>query len=908
MKTWADIYNLDGSKRDEGPLYAIQDFTIERVLDAAGSVRLTVPLASDRTLDVVAAERRAAIYIEHPTAVQRLVGTGLIRRPVKDLNGLTMTLDGPDQLDELRQKNVLVNRVFNGTALTTALQELIELVRSTTDLCTGGTPSASTEAVSHGAALAFDNDPATYWESTALPATLTYTFAATKTVRRVTIRASTNGPVNFTIEGNDGGMTAVLTVVNEDGWNGEKRTYDFADPGFSSTAWQLNVSAAAGTVARIYEVEMMVQTDWAIDTTGVTGDLYAEFDGVSVLGALQAIVKQTGYHFRLSSSRAITFGALGDAAPLRIYQPGSIVHRAVYDNADVALTEAPQIVDDSEQTVNWVLPLGRGDDRVSLEFVQPDYIGTERTSYEDESDPYSDNGLMKDPLPSNAFGQSFQVAADCKIIAIGLFMTKVGAPTGTLSISIFSDDTALPDVGFSGPPAHYFEADISVNGGWLEVFLNSPLSISASTTYHVVVTTSRAASATDYVMWRSRAGNPYANGNTSQRKVSTGLWTGTADHDFLFRVYGVDTTDSPYLPRHMTGPDGTELWYLADDTSVASYGQIEQILSTEVGAQGAGETDLQNAAQLLYETASTYLERHVNPQAAYRLRLRKCYSTLLPGMLIPFKYVGAVFPADGSATLKYVDINDTFWVTRVIEQYTVNDFAVELELSSVPRPLANVLDIVANVSEQVNIEAVRRDYLPLVRDEVSAAPATPPSAKRKIYPKSDGWYDLDDTGVETRLATATEITDFAALCGANAGQTIPNNAWTIVNYETETLNADGCVVTGASWAYTVPAGGDGSYFVKASILFASSTAWTDGKLGRLRVNVSDSATLWYLDSKANEGSTNHTVMLRGCEDIPLVAGDTLSIEVFQNTGGNLDLTTDPGFCCVSIRRTDALSA
>jgi hypothetical protein len=159
-----------------------------------------------------------------------------------------------------------------------------------------------------------------------------------------------------------------------------------------------------------------------------------------------------------------------------------------------------------------------------------------------------------------------------------------------------------------------------------------------------------------------------------------------------------------------------------------------------------------------------------------------------------------------------------------------------------------------------------------------------------------------------QVRTLLTLDNYHAICGTNAGQTIPNNAYTIVNYETETLNADECVVVGASWAYTVPVGGDGSYFVKASILFAPSTAWTAGEIARLRVNVSDSATLWYLDSKANEGSTSHTVMLRGCEDIPLVAGDTISIEVFQNTGGNLDLTTSPGFCNVSIRRTEALSA
>lgn len=755
MKIWGDVYNLDGSKRDEGPLFEILSAQIERVLDAPGSVRITVPLTSERVIDTIATERRVKLYVEHPENTKRYLGTGLIRKPQKNIDSLTFELNGPDQLDELRQKNVLVNRVYNGVPLTTALAELVGLVRSTTDLCTSGTPSASTSAVGHAAAAAFDNDSATYWESTALPATLTFTFGAAKAVRRMTIVASTNGPVNFALEGDDGGMTVVSTVVNEDGWNGEKRTYDFADPGFTSTAWQLNISSAAGAVVRIYEVEMMVQSDWTLDTTGVTGDLYAEFDGVSVLGALQDIAKQTGYHFVLSDDHEITFGPLGDAAPIRLYQPHSIVSRAVYNNDDIALVDPPRIVDDSENTVNWVLPLGRGDDRVSLEFVQPGDLGSTVTDHDEThyTTPGSIHQLYNIAQYTH-LAQSFQVAADTKVIAVSLFLSKFmtgGTPVnGTLSVSLFTDSGSSPGVGFSGTPAHYHEADLPdspyADIDFVTFWFENPVSISASTTYWIVLTTDRATTA-DYVVWgMDDVPGSYASG-ISKRKAA-GAWSISLGKDFIFKVWGVATTESPYLPRHMTGPDGAELWYLADDTSIALYGQIEQVLSTEVGAQGAAETDLQNAAQLLYLATSTYLERHVSPQSAYQVRLHKCYATLRPGMLIPFKYVGAVETSAGETALKYVDINGTFWITRVNEDLNPNDTTVDLELSNVPRPLSNVLDTIAGVTEQVNIEAVRRDYLPLIRDVVAVTPATPPSGKRKLYPRSDGWYDLDDAGVE----------------------------------------------------------------------------------------------------------------------------------------------------------------
>jgi hypothetical protein len=37
--------------------------------------------------------------------------------------------------------------------------------------------------------------------------------------------------------------------------------------------------------------------------------------------------------------------------------------------------------------------------------------------------------------------------------------------------------------------------------------------------------------------------------------------------------------------------------------------------------------------------------------------------------------------------------------------------------------------------------------------EQTSAPATPPTNSRKLYPKSDGWYDLDDQGTETKIGS-----------------------------------------------------------------------------------------------------------------------------------------------------------
>jgi len=41
------------------------------------------------------------------------------------------------------------------------------------------------------------------------------------------------------------------------------------------------------------------------------------------------------------------------------------------------------------------------------------------------------------------------------------------------------------------------------------------------------------------------------------------------------------------------------------------------------------------------------------------------------------------------------------------------------------------------------------EFPKVIAVEQGSTPATPAAGRRKIYPKADGWYDLDDAGVET---------------------------------------------------------------------------------------------------------------------------------------------------------------
>lgn len=47
----------------------------------------------------------------------------------------------------------------------------------------------------------------------------------------------------------------------------------------------------------------------------------------------------------------------------------------------------------------------------------------------------------------------------------------------------------------------------------------------------------------------------------------------------------------------------------------------------------------------------------------------------------------------------------------------------------------------------------------LILNENATATVTPSAGERSLYPKADGWYDLDDNNVETKVGGATALPD-----------------------------------------------------------------------------------------------------------------------------------------------------
>jgi len=142
------------------------------------------------------------------------------------------------------------------------------------DLCVGGTASASTEHLSHLAADGFDDDGDTFWSTLSGSVTgwLRYDLLAAKNVKRYRILCRTvtidSAPRDWTFEVYTGGAWEVLQTVT--GVTMAAGTwYDFycANP-YTETDYRLNVSANNGSATYVQVAEL---------------ELYAGDEGSSVV-------------------------------------------------------------------------------------------------------------------------------------------------------------------------------------------------------------------------------------------------------------------------------------------------------------------------------------------------------------------------------------------------------------------------------------------------------------------------------------------------------------------------------------------------------------------------------------------------------------------------------------------------
>lgn len=151
--------------------------------------------------------------------------------------------------------------------------------------------------------------------------------------------------------------------------------------------------------------------------------------------------------------------------------------------------------------------------------------------------------------------------------------------------------------------------------------------------------------------------------------------------------------------------------------------------------------------------------------------------------------------------------------------------------------------------------------------------------------------DFDELQLKVaNLERKEQPASLIARYSTNAGQSIPNNTVTIIDYEDMTYDTHAAVTVGAAWHFTAPIGG--YYAVTAKAVFASTNTFAQGEALELRI-YKNGAYFSQIDFKDNfEGTANHYADLNGSDIVHLAKDETLDIRISQISGGAINLYND----------------
>lgn len=158
-----------------------------------------------------------------------------------------------------------------------------------------------------------------------------------------------------------------------------------------------------------------------------------------------------------------------------------------------------------------------------------------------------------------AKSQGFQLSAATTISGAQMYLKKNAGTPGNITVRIETDNTNKP----SGTLAHAnatgtITAFTTASYGWVEVTFTGTFSLSASTTYHLVLKTGAAANDNNYA-WAADASSPsFSSGAQSYSTDGGTVWTADATKDQYFRLLGQSTSVNCSL---VTSLGGTQKLY-----------------------------------------------------------------------------------------------------------------------------------------------------------------------------------------------------------------------------------------------------------------------------------------------------------------------------------------------------------
>ena len=126
---------------------------------------------------------------------------------------------------------------------------------------------------------------------------------------------------------------------------------------------------------------------------------------------------------------------------------------------------------------------------------------------------------------------------------------------------------------------------------------------------------------------------------------------------------------------------------------------------------------------------------------------------------------------------------------------------------------------------------------------------------------------------------------------------IPTGVETTVKFKTEIVDAAGAY-NPATGVYTVPSDGAGIYLVIAKVQWPNGQAGVAGKTRNLHICVNGSPYaqgIFFATGNGQESFLNQML-------VSLTAGSTISIKIYHNESGAIELDPDSNACMLTITR------
>lgn len=159
-----------------------------------------------------------------------------------------------------------------------------------------------------------------------------------------------------------------------------------------------------------------------------------------------------------------------------------------------------------------------------------------------------------------------------------------------------------------------------------------------------------------------------------------------------------------------TTKNGETIYYIADSSSIAAFGQIEKSwVYKNLVPVSNNAADLLACRNAIYDAGVADLTRSKDPQSTYRITLKKPRQTIRPGDKIRIVYQGVVELEnvyDGSTKLTYIDVNDDFWILTVDERIAGDSITLTLDVSTIDKHQLDDQETIVGAIEEQEIRSV----------------------------------------------------------------------------------------------------------------------------------------------------------------------------------------------------------